>query len=174
MFSNVALAASVSVTSVKQDKDNWCWAACAEMAGKSVYSGTSYRTQYSVVNKIKGTAADPYPDVSGSISDSATGAKYVTYDTVDFESKSSKWSFSEIETSLTNGHAVQAGAGYYNWIFRDGGHVVVIYATTTDAAGTEYISYIDPWDGKSYTCTYKAFCDGSFNNRKYDQTIYVK
>lgn len=175
---NISLATSVDVIPIKQAKDNWCWAACAEMAGKtafkSVYNLTSYRTQYNVVEKLKGTSSEPYPDETGSISESATASKYVTYDYIEFASTGSKWSFAKIESSLNDGYAVQAGAGYYNLIFRKSGHMVVIYETKT--VGSEnYVSYIDPlFPDEDYCCTYEEFCNGTYNDRKYDQTVYVK
>lgn len=166
---------SANITEVKQAKSNWCWAACAEMAGTSVYP-SSNRDQYDVVRHVKGKNSDPYPDKPGSIRDSANGSKYVAYNNTDFTSKNSKWNFSQIATSLSHGNPVQAGAGYYDGSKRTGGHVVVIYMSQfiDGASGTEtYIDYLDPWDGASHHCSLDAFSDGSYNGRKYDQTIYV-
>jgi hypothetical protein len=166
---------SADITGVKQAKTNWCWAACAEMAGTSVYPSSS-RDQYDVVEHLKGTSSTPHPNVSGSIRDSANGSEYVTHNNINFTSKSSKWNFSQIATSLSHGNPVQAGAGYYDGSTRNGGHVVVIYMTQfiDGTSGTEtYIDYLDPWDGASHHCSLDAFSDGSYNGRKYDQTIYV-
>lgn len=165
----------VNINSVKQAKTNWCWAACAEMAGKNVYSGSS-RTQYSVVQHLKGTSSEKCPNATGSISDSAKGSQYVAYNKKTFISTASKWSFSQIGVSLRKGYAVQAGAGYYSNDKRTGGHMVIIYGTEfiDNSSGIfYYINYIDPWDGKAHNCTYSSFCNGSYNSRKYDQTIYV-
>lgn len=165
----------VSIDGVTQAKSEWCWAACAEIAGKAVYPSSS-RDQYDVVKYLKGTDSNPYPNSPGSIQNSATGSEYVAYNTEDFTSKASKWNFSQIATSLSHGYPVQAGAGYYTGSTRRGGHVVVIYMTQfiDTSAGTEtYIDYFDPWDGTSHHCTLDAFSDGSYNGRKYDQTIYV-
>ncbi len=41
----------VSVTPVQQLQSNWCWAACAQMAGKAKYP-SSTRTQIHVVNHL--------------------------------------------------------------------------------------------------------------------------
>lgn len=166
---------SVSVSSVTQAKSNWCWAACAEMAGKSVYA-SSTRSQYSVVYYLKGVASDPYPNVSGYITDTEAGSEYVSYSNEDFRSTSSTWSFSQIATSLGNDNPVLASAGYYSNGVRTGGHVVVIYLTQMidSSSGTScYVKYIDPWDGASYYCTFDSFCDGSFNGRIYDRTVYI-
>ena len=48
----------VSVTPVQQLQSNWCWAACAQMAGRSKYP-SSTRTQIHVVNHIYGTYDNP-------------------------------------------------------------------------------------------------------------------
>ena len=166
---------AVDIDGVTQSKSKWCWAACAEITGKAVYPSSS-RDQYDVVKYLKGTSSTPYPNSSGSIQDSATGSEYAAYNTKDFTSKASKWNFSQIATSLSRGNPVQAGAGYYSGSTRNGGHVVVVCMTQfiDDSSGIEYyIDYYDPWDGTSHHCTLDAFSDGSYNGRKYDQTIYV-
>ena len=164
----------VSVTPVVQAKTNWCWAAGAEMAGKQAYSSAT-RTQYNIVNYLKGTTSNPHSNVSGSIADSANGSKYVTNNTKTFTATASKWTWAQIQTRLKANKAVQAGAGYYSGSTRNGGHIVVIYGTQfiDNDSGTQYkINYVDPANGVRYTCLYSAFCDGTFNSRKYDQTIY--
>ncbi|MGN0601162.1 MAG: papain-like cysteine protease family protein [Oscillospiraceae bacterium] len=165
----------VNVNVVKQAKSQWCWAACAEMAGKNVYP-SSKRTQYTVVKYIKGSSSNSYPNVTGTIANSATGSQYVAYNRKTFKSTASKWSFSKIVSSMRKGYAVEAGAGYYSNGKRNGGHVVVISGTqfVDNSSGTfYYIDYIDPWDGSFHHCTYSSFCNGTYNSRKYDQTIYV-
>lgn len=45
---------------------------------------------------------------------------------------------------------------------------------TDGASGTNYyIDYIDPWDKQAHHVTYSEFCDGSYNGRKYDGTVYA-
>ena len=178
---------SVDIPRIPQAKSNWCWAACAEMAGKTVYPNAT-RTQYSVVEYLKGNIGVPYPDVSGDVDDSAEGSTYVTNDTISFVSKfrglfsieNGQWTFSEIAESLRGGNPVQVCGGYYNSLgIRTGGHVVVIYQAdlifSSSGSGNSYcIGYYDPWDDQNFYCTYDAFCDGSFNGRRYDGTIYVE
>lgn len=84
--------------------------------------------------------------------------------------------YEQITQSIKNGYAVQANAGYYKGNTRTGGHAVVICGTLfTDGSDgiVVYIDYIDPKYGDYHRCTYSSFCDGSFNGRKYDQTVYV-
>ncbi len=172
----VVQSESVYVKGVKQAKGNWCWAACAEMMGKTVYS-SSTRDQYSVVKYLKGTLLESYPDKTGSMQECALGSQYVAYSKETFKSTASTWNFSEIATSISKGYPVTAAAGYYENGERDGGHDVVIVATrfTDDASGSQYyIDYKDPWDNSTHHCTFSSFKNGSYNGRKYDKTIYVK
>lgn len=55
--------------------------------------------------------------------------------------------------------------------------MVVIYGTQfidNSSGNFYYIDYFDPWDATTHHCTYSDFCDGSYNDRRYDQTVYVK
>lgn len=163
----------VQVAGVLQAKSGWCWAACAEMAGKNAYP-SSTRNQYSVVNVLHGTPSNPYPNVGGTIGDSATGTQYVTYYNATYHATNSALTFLGLQSHLSNHNPVQAGAGYYYNGDRTGGHVVVIYETysSTSTSGTiKEISYIDPLTNTRFTCTYSSFCNGSFNGRIYDQSI---
>lgn len=102
----------------------------------------------------------------------------MTFGDVSFEGIYRRWDFSEIAISLNLGYPVQAAAGYYNsWSVREGGHMVVVnMAQFVDNSNISefYLRYYDPLDGVSHTCTYDAFCDASYNGRKYDQTVYVE
>ena len=80
-------------------------------------------------------------------------------------------------TKFKKGYAVQAGAGYYSGNVRNGGHMVVIYGTQfiDNSSGiSNYIDYLDPWDATPHHCKFTDFCNGNYNSRKYDQTVYVK
>lgn len=161
----------ILVTPVVQAKTNWCWAACAEMAGKYMYS-VSNRSQYDVVNYIKGTPGDLYPDVAGSIAETATGANYITYSNHSFSSIGMPFSFDAAHAALGNHHPVLAGCAH----FTGTGHMVTIYNTVKviDAGVTyTYVNYYDPADGNGYVCTYSDFCDGTYNGYSYVETCYV-
>lgn len=165
----------VDIPRVLQEKTRWCWAACAEMAGKGVYSSSS-RDKYDVVKYLKGTSSDPYPDVSGSLSDSVAGSEYVAYNRASFTSMYSTLSFNDITTNLQRGYPVQAAIAIHRDGKRYNGHMVVIYMTQfiDNSDGVSYeLDYVDPGNAKSYHCTYSQFCDGSFNGKEYDQTVYV-
>lgn len=164
---------SVSITTVVQAKSNWCWAACAEMLGKNVYSSTQ-RDQYSIVNFVK--LALNYPNEAGTLSEIRRGVRYSSHYKASVNYVSSAWSYGNIAASIYNGYGVIAAAGYYTNNVRQGGHAVVIYATqfVDGSSGSRfYISYIDPWDGTRNQCLYSSFCDGTYNGRIYDGTVYV-
>ncbi len=159
------------VTPVVQAKTLWCWAACAEMAGKYMYS-SSNRSQYDVVNYLKGTPSDLYPNVAGSISETATGASYITYNNHSFSSIGLPFSFDALHAALGNHQPVLAGCTYLS----GGGHMVTIYRTVKAIDGGvtyTYVSYYDPANGNGYVCTYSDFCDGTYNSRNYAATGYV-
>ena len=161
---------SISVTPVVQSNSNWCWAACAEMAGKVLYPSTG-RTQSDaycyIYHSLTGNA-------SASIEDSANATEYVTHFNSTLTGVYYTLSFSTIKTHIQNGNPIQAAAGYYIGSTRCGGHVVVIKGVYfASATSTKYIQYVDPANGNTYSCTYTAFCNGSYNGRKYDQTVFV-
>lgn len=161
----------VNIIGVVQAKSNWCWAACAEVCGKNVYP-SSTRTQYSVVTFIKESTINE----AGTLDESARGSQYVAYNNKTYSYTYSTWNFSQIVNSLKNGYAVQAGAGYYSGGLRTGGHMVVIYGTQfiDNSSGLlNYIDYFDPWDGTRHHCLFSEFCNGNYNNRIYDQTVFV-
>ena len=84
-------------------------------------------------------------------------------------------SFYSIHSIIHNGYPVQAAAGYYSGGWRTGGHVVAIKGSYYNVSNnTEHtIEYVDPANGNTYTCSYAAFCTGTYNGRIYDQTAYT-
>lgn len=167
---------SVSITTVEQAKSNWCWAACAEMLARNIKPSTTY-TQYDIVKYIKGTSSESYPNVTANASELRTGARYASGCIKGISTDYSVRSFSQIWNSIGNGYAVVASSAYYNSSnIRTNGHAVVIYATQFidgSSGSSYYIDYIDPADGSRNHCTYSSFCDGTFNDGKYEWTVYV-
>lgn len=170
----IIVTTAVDITPVIQAESNWCWAACAEIGGKNA-KPNAIRNQYEVVHFLKGTTADAYPNEPGSLSDSVVGSEFVSNYIMAFD-YGDVFTYSEITEHLAKGYVIQAAAGYYNWLgIRVGGHMVVINCTQfADVAGEDpyRLTYFDPWDGTSHTCTYDEFCDGSYNGREYDATVY--
>lgn len=167
---------SVNIIGVRQNRSNWCWAACAEMAGKTAFSA-SQRTQDDVVNFLMGTEENPTPNEPGFADEVASGANYVAHFQKTFVSEESALDFSEITYSLAKGYAIPAGYVFYNSSGEPrGGHMVTIYMTQfVDFGGTsEYrITYYDPWDGTSHTCAFEDFCDGTYTSGIYEASVYV-
>ena len=162
---------TVSVTPVVQAKSKWCWAACSAMTGKTLYPSTS-RTQYDAAYHV----LNSYADSSALITGSADATEYVAYYSKNLTGVYNALGFYVIQSQIQSGYPVQAAAGYYVNGQRQGGHVVVIKGTAYETATNSDLSveYIDPANGNTYCCLYSAFCNGSYNGRKYDQTAYVQ
>lgn len=162
----------LSIAPIRQAKSNWCWAASCDMAGGWAYP-SSTRNQWSVVKHVKGSLLNPYPNVPGSLGNSKKGFEYMTHNTISFHYTSSKYTLGSIRTHIINrSHPLQAGAGYYDSNnVRTGGHMVVITGVNTAGYG-EKICYLDPWDATEHWVNYSAFVNGSYNGRRYDQTVY--
>ena len=164
----------VSITTVIQAKSNWCWAACAQMGAKNAYS-SSTRDRYDIVHYIFDNESVYYPNYGASIYRQSIGAKYAT-NNKSFGYTYSAWSFSKLKDSLAKGYAIQTAGGYYSGTKRTGGHMVIVCGVQfiNNSSGLSYyVDYKDPIDGSNHHCTYEQFCNGGYNGRKYDQTVYV-
>ncbi len=161
----------VNIVEVVQAQSNWCWAACAEISGRNVFSNAT-RTQYDVVIFIKESLVNE----GGTLDESVRASQYVSNNRRNYNQTFSTWNFSQIVNSLRNGFAVQAAGGYYSGGNRVGGHMVVIYGTqfVDNSSGLlYYIDYFDPWDGTRHHCLFSEFCNGNYNDRIYDGTVFV-
>lgn len=101
---NVMAATTVSVTPVHKAFSNWCWAACAEMAGKNVYP-SSWCVQYTVVSLIKGSGN---PNVGGTAYETASGCTIVTNSTKNYIVQNSTFSQPQIKNYINSGYALVA------------------------------------------------------------------
>lgn len=129
------------------------------------------RTQKDAVRHIKGSLLNPHPNVGGSIYDSRDAAEYISENTEDYIATESKKSFTFISEQLYSSHLVITGAGYYSSGVRNGGHATVLVGWSK-ANGTNQITYYDSATGTRETCSFAAFCNGTYNGRCYDQTCY--
>ncbi len=130
------------------------------------------RDQADAVRNIKGTLFNPHPNETGSIYDTRDAAVYISNNTKAYTAVVSTKSFTFISERIYNEHPVIAAAGYYTSAgTRNGGHATLIVGWDT-STGVQRITYFDSADGTYRTCSYAAFCDGSFNSRRYDQTCY--
>ena len=147
----VVQTTSCEIDGVLQRRNDWCWAACAEICGKTS-NEDSDRTQADVVAYICGDAEVQW----GSISDASDGATYVAYGYDLWQSTSSTKSFSAITQYIAAGHPVATG------INDDGDHMVVVYITQyiDNSSGVfYYLDYYDPYNGRTIHITYDDFCD---------------
>ena len=164
---------TVSISAEAQYMSEWCWAACARMAGKTMYNASS-RSQFAVVNLLKGDALDPYPNVGGFIEDGVAGSKYVAYYHRSFDYYSSIWGFTSIQNHISQGKPVQTYMDKNVPGGASGSHALIIYGTAhaEDSSGSHYyIAYIDPIDGATHYLSYSEFCNS--NAYTYRETIYV-
>ncbi|MBD5129622.1 MAG: hypothetical protein HDT43_06830 [Ruminococcaceae bacterium] len=157
----------VPVAPVIQAKSNWCWAACAEMCGKTI-APSSTRTQYDVVKYIKG---DTY-NVGGNKLECANGCKYVALSEKDFII--GYMDFSVIGNRTGRNEALVA---FGEPTEGSGGHTFLIRGSQfVDGSGsTQYnIDYINPSNGNNYHCSYESFCNGEYNNFICEFMTYTK
>ena len=148
------------LTDVQQAKSNWCWAACAEMAGHYVDPNTD-KTQWAVVRYFKGTATEDFPDVGGNINDIAAAIRYVSNDKVTYRTTTDSLRNGDIynEVVLADRAAI-AGMGYYDIGGEYHGHAVLVYGTRHEC-GVDYVVYSDPAEGKAYREPYNDFKNGT-------------
>ena len=124
----------LSVSRVKQDKSNWCWAAASEMVGGYKVSGAP--TQWQVVELIFGNA---YPNVGGSVDNMVSGVQYVSkYTKKAYVSSFS--SLSSLQSEINAGKPMIIRMGWN----AGGGHAIV-GAGYSDSS----IYAIDPWENTS-------------------------
>lgn len=158
---------------VPQAKTNWCWAATAQNA--NIWEKNTERDQWSAVHQLKGSNTNPYPDAPGSLADSVAASEFISYGLDKYDKVETSKSYKFLVNKINQQHCVSLGAGYYNfWGRRVGGHIVLMCGYTT-INSSNAIRYYDSGDGGSmHICTYSDFCDGDYNGRKYDGTVFHK
>lgn len=130
------------VLRVEQEKDNWCWAASAEMVARNQVS-TSLR-QGDAVEYLKGTEDDPRPDVAGTMVDCKNALSYIANYSFSVIRGSTPLIESALQTKISSGFPVCAGILWS----AGGGHMVVLDKYTDT---TSLVRVVDPW----YDCTEK-------------------
>lgn len=156
----VVQTTSCEIDGVIQIGETWCWAACAEICGKTSYENSD-RTQEEVVEYICGDSTYQ----GGSAQEAGRGATYVAYDYNTWYGIRSTKNFSAITQYIAAGHPVATG------IYDDGNHMVVVYITQfIDNSSGEfyYLDYYDPFNGRTVHISYDDFCD----DLEYYATVY--
>ena len=155
----------LNVQSATQLKSNWCWAACALMAGRYKVPSTMVN-QNSIVQYIKGSSTNNDP---GSIYETESATEYVTNNTYTLSSTVIFFplSFAQIKTSISNLYPVIAlvrGSGT--------GHYYVIRGYD-EAYSTQEVYLIDPRDGEHITVSWSDFTSGNWADpRPYKFAVY--
>lgn len=132
-------------------------------------------TQKEAVKKIKGTALKPYPNKGGTVQETADAAEYISGYSLDYYGGTTALSFSALKRQNANGYAPVIAGGNYTDI-RWGGHSVILVDCYYNG-NAPYIRYYecDPDSPQGIgirTCSYQDFCDGTYNTRIYDGTVY--
>lgn len=152
-----------------QEKSNWCWVASAR---NSVHNETdNHRTQKEAVRHIKGTLLNWYPNDTGTISETEEAAEYISKGTEEYSVVNGAVTFQFLKSEVDNHNATIVGYSFYNGTERIGGHMVVITGYCVIGNNNQVV-YYDPGDGISHTCSYSAFCNGSYNGGIYNATCY--
>lgn len=171
----VIISHSTNVTPVMQQKSKWCWAACAEMAGKNANPSSS-KNQADAVVYVYGSEVNQ----GANISRMASAAKYVANDgsgSYQFYGSTVAWTFSQIVDSITNQKAVILGLA--PTVTGTNAHAIVAYLTTFRdlSSGTEMLlDVVDPATGNRITDVnfemLRLGREPRFNRLKYTNTAY--
>lgn len=146
---------------VLQEEDYWCWAACAEMMGKTAYPA-SQLTQTDAVKSGFNNDTPNYP-----LEDNekvCRAVEYIADDRIAVASTTGNYSFSTVKASIDSGNALILGL---NSEIQDpvsgvmGGHMVIIYGYRIAPTGN-YVYILNPvnetllnpdFEGKYYETT---------------------
>ncbi len=157
----------VEYTKYPQQQSNWCWVASAECSGKHLrYTD---RTQTGAVTEIKGGVVNE----TGTIFETAEAAEYFTHGLYDYVGEGRRYPCELFTAQLMNNYIPIAGGIYYENGVATGGHATPVHSVQRLGNGIKLIGYYDPDIDKTFTCSYEAFCDGSYNDRQYGLTCYI-
>ena len=123
------------VSRVEQEKSCWCWAACAEMLAHHEKGYT--RDQGDAVEYIKGTASNPRPNVTGTMTDCKNAVLYICENEFSVI-KGNALQETALKNKIAAGYPVAAGILW----FGGGGHMVVLDKYTDT---TSLVRVVDPW-----------------------------
>lgn len=170
-FSSLSVsAATVYVPAIKQAYSNWCWAACAEMEAKGVYSAVT-QDQYSIVTLIMGSG---YPNVGANAYTTASACTIMTNSTKSFPVAALGYSYSQIMASINAGLPLIGIMGNVNGTTNL--HDIVIYGYST-VSSVNYVCIVDPSTGYRTQKTYTSLANGSWygsgSSFPYSGTIYT-
>ena len=151
-----------------QERSNWCWAASAQCSG--YYLNPVPLTQTGAVLSVKGRVIDE----AGSIFEIAEAANYFTMNKYNYVGYEQAFPIALFSGKIMKKHIPIACGGYYRGTRRTGGHATPVHMVYVANDNSKLIGYYDPADNKSYQCYFNAFCDGSYNNRRYDMVCFTE
>lgn len=167
-----------SFTGYPQERSQWCWVASAETSAKHLVNNA--RTQSNTVTFVKGSPVNE----SGTIAETAAAANYFSLNRYNYVGVNHTYSIAMFKGQIMSNRMPIVCAGRYNESGnRTGGHATVAYMVTYNTDGTRGFGYYDPdagiyppgdKKGRNHICSFEAFCNGSYNGRIYDQTIFTK
>lgn len=156
---------------VKQQKDNWCWAASAENSVR--YERKINRTQKDAVKKLKGWLLNPYPNIGGTAKDIKEAAEYISSgkENYSYENKQEDFNFLKRQIHIKNVPIITYG--YFKGKERIDGHAVAVIGYNDDK-GT--IEIYDSSNGKTKWYNYKKLSEGKLEigdfKAKYETTVF--
>ncbi len=147
-----------TVVPVQQSKSNWCWAATGEMIEKH-FGGTL--SQWANVDYIYPN--QNYPNLGASLDQTKQAINH-------FQTKKTGMTVSSALTFLSVRYQINCGgpmAAGWSW-YSGGRHMTVVRGF--DDTTTQYVYWVDPWDGLGHKNTYTWFCDDG--SHKWIESIY--
>lgn len=156
----VCNASYLRMDNVRQEKSNWCWAACSQMVGTWKWGN---KTQTDIVRYMFGSSV---PNTMASASQTATAATYASNNNATWSVKSDSLFLSEVRTQINSrSNPVIACCKYSS---ASGGHMLVVKGVNSNNA----ILVSDPGTGSSEWVDCDTFTN-SYNGRYWHQTILI-
>ena len=154
----------LSVSYIQQENTLWCWAACAQIAGK-YYNSSSTVSQTQIVIHVKGSNVNE----TGTISDEVDAATFATNYNTSFVGKYNAYSFSALKGFINSGWIV------IPMVYKastNSGHFYVIYGYNETSSGS-YLYLVDPATGTGKYTSYSSFLNGTWtDSRPWTSTVY--
>lgn len=151
----VCNAGTLVISQVTQERDRWCWAACAEMVGRWNYGSHS---QSDIVSYVKGSVVNEY----GNIDEATLGTAYASNFDGEFIN-GGKFVESSVKYIINTWNEPIIAGLRGNW---GAGHMVVIHGYND---GDLYIC--DPADGSSTWVSYDTLSN-SYYGKHWAESVY--
>lgn len=154
----VCNAGTLIMTNVKQEKSNWCWAACSQMVGTWKWGN---KTQSDIVRYTYGSSL---PNYTASSSQTAFAATYASNNNATWTVGSTLF-LSEVTTQINSrNNPVIAGCLYNSG---SGGHMLVVRGVSNNS-----LLISDPGKGSSEWVNYNTFAN-SYGGRYWNETVLI-